>query len=416
MPILRTIKKQIGQLVQQDEVEPLDINSLRIYPQMNSSTEGIKQPAAPQKNDHPLFETPVRNAYSHGLEDIYQLEQVDVKSIRKMSSVQPVFKEAPSDKPSVNYKVEREMDLGFLPEGRGAIDSFILDEPVTVLGLSQHVEKLFLKMNILMLSDLMNLDCMALIHTKGMGQGHIDEVKEKLKNYINGRPLVGCRAIDYESWVKSLIPSADRKRAYLLLEKFDLSFLVSLSPPESVEIRRLSDESRSDWIQEAKEMFNTYDRKHFLERRLHEVIEVFLKPWMLKRCGFASLADLKERLERLSTQKGRFAKAYAFFVAVFFDGLCPIESLMEERQGNLMFANSAVLNDYLAVTRIVDTYFYKEGVRYPLSQLVGYIERELSLEWKGCREGFVEKVILTNAALTFSQSRECGLTVSRTRS
>ncbi|CRX38326.1 DNA-directed RNA polymerase subunit alpha C-terminal domain-containing protein [Estrella lausannensis] len=413
MALLKSLKKQIGQFVQSEEVEPLDPATLQIYPQMEAersfSAENVKR----ERKEPQSFEVPVTNAYSHGLEEIYQLEQVDVKSIRKMSSCQPVYQESIPENPTRMLRVSQEMDFGFLPEGRRSIDSFVLDEPVMVLGLSQHVETLFSKMNIVMLRDLMNLDSNTLVHIKGMGQGHIEEVKDKLKKYIDGRPLFGCCMIDYESWVKSLIPSAQRKRAYILLEQFDLSNLISLSPPESVEIRRLSLEQREDWIAEAKELFNTYDRRRFLEGRFSEVIEVFLKPWMVKRFGFSTRLDLLERLERLSVKKGVFHKAHAFFSDVFYTGQSPLEKLMGKKEGDLFFAHDAGFEDFQFVMEAINPYFYKKGVCYPVAQLIDYVEKELSKNWKGFQTGFVKRVIFSCDAFTFSQTPESGLIVYR---
>lgn len=416
MALLKSLKKQIGQLVQSEEVEPLDPATLQIYPPMAGEVSLPTQSIKREKREPQPFEVPVKNAYSHGLEEIYQLEQVDVKSIRKMSSCQPVYQESTLETPARMLRTSQEMDLGFLPEGRRSVDSFLLDEPVMVLGLTPHIETLFSKMNIVMLRDLMNLDSNALVHMKGMGQGHIEEVKDKLKKYIGGRPLFGCCTLDYESWVKSLVPSAQRKRAYVLLELFDLSSLVSLSPPESVEIRRLSKEQRGDWIAEAKEMFNTYDRRRFLEGRFSEVVEVFLKPWMVNRFGFSTKNDLLERLERLSVKKGVFQKAHAFFSDVFYMGQSPLERMMGKKEGELFFAHGSALKDFQMVMAAIDPYFYKKGVCYPVFQLVEYVEKELSRDWKGFKAGFVKKVIFSCDAFIFSKSPDKGLIVYRKKS
>jgi len=338
------------------------------------------------------------------LDAIYRLEQVDVKSIRKLGVDTPV-KEPLVFREVVPTKTTKVWDLGLIPEGKSSINAFILEEPIHVLGLSPHVDRILNQMNITLLHDLMNLDFSSLVHVKGMGQGHIEEIREKLNSYIGGRALKGCLQIDFESWVKSLLPESEKKRTYLLLDLYDLSHLVSLTPPESVEIRRLSPENKADWLEEGKGAFSTCDRRRLFEMRFKEIADVFLKPWMLKRHGFVRKEELMERLERLSLCKDTFMRSYKFFREIFFGGACPIEKLLLHRE-SLFFANNHCVQSFQRVLRVIDTYFYNSSVSYPLSQLVRLIESEFAMYWIGFPEGFVEKVIRYSPKLNVTREKE----------
>lgn len=330
------------------------------------------------------------NIAASSLEKIYKLEQIDIRSIRKLSQEEPITVEPLCTQ--ALHKAGVDGDLGFLPEGKRSIDSFLLEEPVHVLGLSPHVEKLLISLNIVLLQDLINRDPLSLIHMKGMGQGHIDEIKEKLGKYIAGKVLKGCQQIDFESWTKSLMPTTDKKRSYLVLDLFDLSHLVSLSPSESVDIRRLSVENKMEWLIEGKKLFRTYDSCSSFKKRLHEIIEVFLKPWMIKRLGFVKNEELLERLDRLSLVKGTFPKAYNFFQQIFCDNECPLKGLMLHKY-SLFFASQDTLDAFETVEKGIDTYFYNKNVSYPINQLAALIESEFSKKWVGFNDGFVMKVI-----------------------
>mgnify|MGYP001496548571 CR=1 FL=1 len=352
MPLFKSIKKQISQFVQAED--SFDLKKA-----------------------------------SSSIDQIYKIEQIDIRSIRKLSTEESITIE-PLEK-KLAHKAG-ELDLGFLPEGKSSIDSFILEEPITVLNLNSHVDKLLMNLNIMLLQDILNIDPSSLIHVKGMGQGHIEEIKEKLTRYIEGKILKGCQHIDFESWVKSLMPYTEKKKSYLVLDAFDLSYLISLSPPESVEIRRLNEKNKDEWFDEAKESFNTYDRRRLFHKHLSEVIEIFLKPWMLKRGGFVKLEELLERFDRLSLAKGTFHKAYAFFREIFCESQCPFKQQMLHEH-LLVFSSQHVLDQYHTLYQMIESYFYNEKVIYPVDQLIALIEKECSKEWIGFRDNFVRKVI-----------------------
>ena len=197
------------------------------------------------------FEETYKTAYSHGLEAIYALENIDIKSIRPILPLQANKAPGPKIVPQIfPEKLSDQLELDLGDAYRGWIDSFIKKEPIHVLGLSRHAEKCLLEHGKRVLGDLIHTNLKEFVFLKGMGQGHVDEIQQKLARYLEGRPLERCKKIDFASWIRSIVAAFDRKKVYVALESHHLSDLFSLSPSESVETRRLTLE-KQEWIQEA---------------------------------------------------------------------------------------------------------------------------------------------------------------------
>lgn len=130
MPIIENIKKQIGQLVKPEAETPSVTSPHAILkrPPLNVRTPDLQS-----------FEGTYKTAYSHGLEAIYALENVDLKSIRRISDAQESEPLQPKSPPRPLQPLEApepqlELDLG---DGyRSWIESFVLQEPIHVLGVS----------------------------------------------------------------------------------------------------------------------------------------------------------------------------------------------------------------------------------------------------------------------------------------
>lgn len=354
--------------------------------------------------DHPLIKNALRNiedlsfeethktAYSHGLESIYALENVDIKSVRRLSSEEkPASKQQPIVIIEEDEDAQLRLDLG--EEWRGKIDSFVPQEPIQVLGLAKPAEKCLIEQGKTRLKDLIDVDLRSFIFFKGMGQGHIEEIKQKLAQYLNGRSVQKCSTIDFYAWIRSLIATFERKKIYVLFDAYELSEMVTLNAAEVMEVRRLTLEKRREWIQEATTMLTADEIKSSVVRDMQSIVSILIKPWVRERGGFATAAELEERLEQISPGQLIAEKTLHLFSDLYFDGEFPLQCQLVAIDDKLFCVDSNTQSCYEEIVRRAAGYFYKPDVRYPLDQLVAFLEREMALEWRGYHEGTVKKAL-----------------------
>ena len=362
----------------------------------NSSTPSpfIRSKSSLPSPDSMTFEETYKTAYSHGLETIYALENVDIKSIRP---IRPMSFQKAAPPKTVQYPVieklpdQLELDLG--DAYRGWINAFVKREPIHVLGLSRHAEKCLLDHGKRVLGDLTNANLKDFVFLKGMGQGHVDEIQQKLSSYLEGRPLERCTKIDFASWIRSIVAAFDRKKVYVAMEKYNLSDLFSLSPSESVETRRLTLEKKQEWIQEAHSKFQQASICNSVKEQFREVAEVFIKPWMRRRHGFATLQELDERVERLGLNSAEVVSAMVFFSDLFFDGAFVFDAYLYPLEKGIFCADPWTRENYIQIIQRACSYFYRAQTVYPLDQLVGYLEKEFARLWQGFPDGFILKIL-----------------------
>lgn len=255
------------------------------------------------------FEEVYKTSYSHGLEAIYALENVDIKSVRKMAQALPQpSKEPPKPQVLEESAVEQyEFDLG--AEFRSWIRPFLLNAPIEALSLSPHIEKMLKDLNRHTLGAVLEMG----MEVKGLGKSQLQELRQRLQEYIAGRPLHQTRYIDFDSWVLSLTAGVPRKKLFILLSTFDLSHLITLSSMEALEVRRLNKQKTEEWSSEAAEHLRHPEKKSLFTSALYQITEVFLKPWMRGRLGLAGRDELEERVEKVSFSPQEASKAIHFF-------------------------------------------------------------------------------------------------------
>lgn len=132
------------------------------------------------------FERTRQNAYSHGLEKIYALENVDIRSIRKIGTSTAPAKPQPK-KNSRNYSHSRfeQLELPFDFPFKKTMDLLVYREPLQVIGFSKRIESWLLGLGKRVVGDLLESDRQSIIRLKGIGQGHLDEINEKLQSYLD---------------------------------------------------------------------------------------------------------------------------------------------------------------------------------------------------------------------------------------
>lgn len=331
------------------------------------------------------FEEVYQSSYSHGLEQIYKLENVDIKSVRK---IEP--KPNGVIKAHVIEKCEEDLDLG---EGhRLWVTPFVLDEPLEVLELHKQPEKWLREQGITHLGQLYNTDLTQFIFSKGMGQGHIDDINTKLNNYLSGKPLKRQYHIDFRSWITSILAPLSRKESFLLMETYCLEHSVVLTPMDLMEVRKMGSEQKDAHVKEAKEKILV--EKHKVIKRFREIESAFIRPWVFGRLGIASKEEVEERLKRKSLETD--LKRWHFITALF-----PQMQFQE-----IYFATPHMEADYLILEKAIRSYFWNDTAVYPLHDLYRLVSEKLSLSF---RPAEFEKVLkFLEISPSFSLVKENG--------
>jgi len=215
--------------------------------------------------------------------------------------------------------------------------------------------------------------------------------------------------IDFEAWVKSLIPEEERKKCWLVLEEYGLKKMLALSATETVEIKRLSDERRRQWREEGRALFSS-------ERFLHlwkEAGKTFLLPWIFGRFGIAKEYELEERLEQLALNREVMEQALPFFRDLLLQGMDFFGACFPQVERGVYAANGKVANRYRQLMEAAESYFYRKGVRYPFEQLLSLLSRELAKKWEGLPDGFIEKALHFSPAFIVLRGKGNSLTIQR---
>lgn len=299
------------------------------------------------------FEETYKSAYSHGLEAIYALESVDIKSVRPLQD--PISNTTTSKKK--------------------------FDHSIWVEDVSQ------------------------LEFDFGVG------FREWVEPFALAKRSQRIPYIDYEGWIRSLAAElGSKKKLFVLFEEYQLSSLLTLTPMEMMEVRRLIPEKRKAWKAEIlSELSQPAVKKRVGQQALH-FVEAFIKPWLWQKRWFATRGELLERLERLGENE-ELTRSILKFIddvwglsSLFFDSL----SLSD---GEHYCLNSSIKRECEAIKKVARTYFYKAEISYSFDELVRLISRECALYWIGFPEGFIEKVLKASSFLIFFKSLNGNLTV-----
>jgi len=389
------IKNQLNQLVM-PEIEALSPSALELYSNSNQKNEHPSQNVA-HYSETSSFQDTFKGVYSHGLEEIYTLQDVDVTKI-KTFGVQTESQELESQDFNDRYILPKspQLELSLADEFRSTIDSFILSEPIRVLNLSTHAEKYLKQHGKKVLKDLIDEDWAAFSISKGAGQGHIDEIISKLKEYIGGRTLKDCNTVDFEALIRSLISDDYRTKQYVLLDKYQLGYLITLFPSESVEVRRLSMEQRDSSIQESIKLFRSESGQKFCNLSLQKITDVFIKPWLRGRSGFCRRFELMDRLEQVSNNASAMHHVVKFLADVNSEGHFPFNKLLHVIDHDIFCVDEVSQSSFLRIENTAMTYFYKTNLTYRLEEIISWLSREYASCWKGFPDGYLEKVLRTS--------------------
>lgn len=358
------------------------------------------------------FEETYQTSYSHGLELIYAIEDVDLKSIRRLNDSSPEEPEKVKVAEAVIAEVpvaEDELDfgLGF----QSCLEPFLWREPIQVLGLAKPLEKLLLHLKKTVLQDLYQIDLQEFVYVRGIGQGHIDEIQSKLKEYLKGKQLDPSQTLDMGSWLKTLTADFEWKKVVVFCEEYGIPELYNLQMPEKLEIRRLTPERKQDWIADVKNYLRIPAKRKQVNEDLRYITEVLLKPWIRLRGGIACISDIQEHLESLREGPVETSSVLSLFQDLYFEGECPLNTFLHSLEDEIFASDAFIADAYYLVVETSYSYFYQPEVLYTLDQLTGLVERELALHWLGFAEGFVEKVLRSSSLFRVRRSMEGTLVV-----
>jgi hypothetical protein len=306
------------------------------------------------------FENTYQRSYSHGLEKIYALENIDIRSVRKISAPTPFSLENHSKKVTSksSKRVIEQLEFSFGTPFQSTITPFIFREPIQVLCLTKRIEKYLFEQDKVTLGDLLEDDRQTLVSLKGLGQGHLDEIVTKLHHYLDEFATTeNSPRIDFTSWMKTLIADLDAKKAAVLLEAFQLPPLVALSPSENAEIRKLTNEKCNQWIHEAMSECLTSTKKQQLNSDLQSITDLYLKPWLRKRGSIASHAELHEYLLKLSGDFPHAANILEFISHVYFDQKSAFAMGLVAIDEELYCDSIETAESYNSVIETASTYF-----------------------------------------------------------
>lgn len=334
------------------------------------------------------FDDTCKTAYSHGLENIYALENVDIKSIRTFTvseeiHSEPILKAYKSPKPI--YQLDFNFGYPFFLH----VAPFFPDEPIQSLGLSRLAEKCLLSHQKIYIRDLINQDLSRL------ALGHLDEIRTKLADFTAGRDLMHADTIDFASWVRIITSTGDRRKWHLLLDRYGLSELVPLSSSETADLKKLTATQRIEWERQAVELID----KNKVDSTWKKLAARFVLPWMRGRSGIASRAEINERLRRVSHEHHAAEQVLLFMESALYRDRSVLGNMIFPLEKDLYAVDLQTQEEYLRIAKHAVSYFYKSDARFPIGQLIRWIERDYAREWVSFPTGFIEKVIRSTPEL-----------------
>lgn len=344
-------------------------------------------------------EAPVgRTVYSHGLEKIYSLETVDPKSIRVMDTAKD---EAKIHARHVGQWDEPQSEFDFGPSFRTWITPCFLFEPLQILGLSSQTEKLLLNQKCKTVKDLVHLDIPGLVHVKGFGQGHIDELTGKLEKYIAGRNCRQSKQIEWSVWLRSIVAPLQLKEAKIFLESYGLGDVLTVPAHITMEIRRINAEEKRFLLERVIETLKSAISQEVLER-WNQILQALVVPWMYLKGGVASAEELLERLECVSIESEYASKALQI-ISVLMKEESPFSLGLAQIEKDLFAVDEVKSGEVQKILALVRTYYYTPKNYYERGELTSWIIRELTKKWIDCSDEQVSKLLSYTSMLSSSR-------------
>ena len=331
------------------------------------------------------YEEVFHQAYTHGLEAIYTLQTVDLSSIRRVSSA-PAFQSKTQSAPSTDTDPQLTFDFGF--SFNDWIKPLWLNEPIRVLGLSANAHRGLVTYRKFRLGDLVELDFRQLIFGKHLGQGHIDEIQQKLSSYVSGREKYRTRRLDIASWVRGLCGELETKCAYLFCEQFGLQNCCPVTIGELGELKRATPEMRLRWKEEASQQL----RNHPPIDTWKEILASFIIPWMRCRQGIATYSQLTERLQQVSLQS-ECVDPLLKLLSELLQCSCPFAAVLHRAETQVFCDSARSLKLYRDVLNRCRGYFSQATPQYAQEHLMRLVAQEMAKRWEQVDDLFIDRCL-----------------------
>ncbi len=336
------------------------------------------------------YNTPSQ-AYTHGLEQIYALETIDLSTVKKIS-VSPAASEQSSTSRAFEenerlWDGQLMLSLGdeFLPW----ISPFFLEEPIQVLHLSRKTEIVCTDQGIRRIKDLLDQDFRDWVMSKRIGQGYIEEIEQKLKEFTGGRSFERAFFVEFASFLRGITVGLERKKIAVLLKSYGLAEYYPLSPFEKMESLNLQNQREADWIHDAKKELSREDIRSYTKAALTRISKTFLLPWIRARGGVVNIHEVLERLERIAQEPELVPKIDKFLQDVCFLDQHPFTFSLFEVADRVYCPDQRSAEWYLKICKTAQSYFYQENTVYELGCLKTLLAKEFSLTWESFPDLFV---------------------------
>jgi len=342
--------------------------------------------------------TSKQEVYSHGLEKIYEYEVVNPATVRTFAAKRIVASDTQT-KPSIKelpYLHVADLHFDFGPAFSQSMQSLRLDEPIESFSLSPFALKAIISRGIKTVGEL----CKALPQLQTLGLGHQDELQQKVTAQLGKNPFTPVKTVNFVALVRLLLNRCDAKDRYLLLERFDLVSLFPLKPNELHEIEKWDDSMRKKALIRVRE---GYPRSYF-ETKLKEITQAFIVPWLQSRFGFARNDELGERLFMISEHDDEKQFYSIIELLQWLLGSSSLYQLtLQPIAPDLYAQDTHARKQYEDIVKTVQSYFYSAHSRYPLYQLIQFLQRDFAMRWKDYPQSLIEKVIGYSPAFVLLQ-------------
>jgi hypothetical protein len=262
-----------------------------------------------------------------------------------------------------------------------------LKEPLSTLGLTPFALKGLLNRNIKSVEDAYLLLQSEPCSYKGLGQGHIEEISQKIEAFVGIYPHQYVPYVDWESLVRTLTVELEAKERYILLSRYALQDLFPNSSTDLQEMHRWTDEQINKIYQKSEDAIKS-SQGQFLQETLGIISEAFLKPFLRRHDGFAKSSEIIERLRQVSLQKTSFSKVLSFLHAL----TCPI-ILPKILSSDVYAMDEEAKEMYETVRQKAKEYFYQPFAWFPLKKLSGYLTRDFAKFGFAISERYIERML-----------------------
>lgn len=300
------------------------------------------------------------------LKEIYNLENVDPKSVKALQVSENEWKE------KRHLSNEGHVLFDFGAPFCQSMDSLILEEPIEVLNLSSQALKALKKQKKTLLADLRK-------PIEGLGLGHQEEIEAKLQQYLQNQELYYSKKLSLKSLVLRIAPTVESKALFEHLKTYQIENLVELS------------KEQMQAIASEQEIANE-ENCSFLQKSFQKITEHLLIPWMQGRSGIASCQEIMEWL-CLRDQHPQTENIARFLQDCFFQGHFLFQKSLIQMEDQVFAADEESEKKYRITLRVIESYYYKRGLSYPLKDLCLWIQREAAKEWFSIESAFLQRCL-----------------------